>query len=139
MDSMMGQLRSFPYYVICVASHLSPQMRMRYISLLALLLACACCAQVAERSVRPARTVHQPSLDGSADDVWLSTPEISAFRQREPFEGTPATEKTSVRVLYDKRSLYFLIECHDRQPQRIVATELRRDADLSVDDSFTIL
>jgi hypothetical protein len=115
-------------------------MRMRYISLLAaLLLSCACCAQVEERSVRPARTTHQPSLDGSADNAWRSSPEIAAFRQREPFEGTPATEKTSVRVLYDKRSLYFLIECHDSQPQRIVATELRRDADLSVDDSFTIL
>src|SRR5579859_633347 len=115
-------------------------MRMRYISLFAaMLLSCACCAQVEERSVRPARTTHPPSLDGSADDAWRSAPEISAFKQREPFEGTPATEKTSVRVLYDKRSLYFLIECHDSRPRRIVATELRRDADLSVDDSFTIL
>jgi hypothetical protein len=113
---------------------------MRYISLLAgMLLSCACCAQVEERSVRPARTAHQPSLDGGADDAWRSAPEISTFKQREPFEGTPATEKTSVRVLYDKRSLYFLIECYDSQPRRIVATELRRDADLRVDDNFTIL
>lgn len=112
---------------------------MQYISLLAvMLLPWACYAQVEERSVRAAATSHQPSLDGT-DDAWRNAPEIIAFKQREPFEGTPATEKTSVRVLYDKRSLYFFIECHDSQPQRIVATELRRDADLSVDDNFTIL
>lgn len=115
-------------------------MRIRYISLsTAVLLSCLCSAQVEERSVRPARTAHPPSLDGSLDDAWRSAPEISVFKQREPFESKPATEKTSVRMLYDKRSLYFLVDCYDSQPQRIVATELRRDADLSVDDNFTIL
>ena len=115
-------------------------MRIRYISLsTAVLLSCLCSAQVEERSVRPARTAHPPSLDGSLDDAWRSAHAISVFKQREPFESKPATEKTSVRMLYDKRSLYFLVDCYDSQPQRIVATELRRDADLSVDDNFTIL
>ena len=43
-----------------------------------------------------------------------------------------------MRVLYDKRSLYFLVTCFDTEPGRILS-ELRRDADLSVDDNFTIL
>src|SRR5437763_2620904 len=102
-------------------------------------LATTCCAQVESRSLTPAKTLHEPSMDNLADTVWSNAPEITAFKQREPFEGQPATEKTSVRVLYDKHSLYFLITCYDSGPRHIVARELRRDADLSIDDNFTIL
>lgn len=96
-------------------------------------------AQVESRSLAPAKALHQPRLDRFDDEAWKSAPEISVFKQKEPFEGTPATEKTAVRVLYDRHALYFLITCYDSQPRRIRATELRRDADLSVDDYFTIL
>lgn len=96
-------------------------------------------AQVENRSLKPAKAEHQPSLYNPADAAWNDATVITDFKQREPFEGTEATEKTVVRVLYDKRSLYFLITCLDREPRHIVATELRRDADLSVDDYFTIL
>ncbi|HLW53113.1 MAG TPA: DUF5916 domain-containing protein [Candidatus Angelobacter sp.] len=96
-------------------------------------------AQSESRSVIPVKAARQPSLDRFTDEVWNSATEIAGFRQREPFEGRPGTEKTSVRVLYDKRALYFLITCYDREPRRIVATELRRDGDMSVDDYFTVL
>jgi hypothetical protein len=99
----------------------------------------ACYPQVESRSFTPTKATHQPSIDNLTDAGWNSVPEITEFRQREPFEGREGTEKTSVRVLYDKHSLYFLIHCYDTEPKRIVATELRRDADLSVDDYFTIL
>src|SRR5205807_809194 len=98
-----------------------------------------CYAQVESRSLTPAKALHEPSIDSLPDAAWNSAPGITAFKQREPFEGKPATEKTSVRVLYDKHSLYFLITCYDSEPRRIVASELRRDADLSVNDNFTIL
>jgi Domain of unknown function (DUF5916)/Carbohydrate family 9 binding domain-like len=102
-------------------------------------VAATACAQVESRSLSPAKALHEPSMDNFEDAAWNAAPEITAFRQREPFEGRAATEKTSVRVLYDKHSLYFLITCYDSAPRRIVASELRRDADLSVDDTFTIL
>jgi hypothetical protein len=101
--------------------------------------AIACQAQIESRSIIPGKTSHQPSIANAADEVWTSAAEVTGFKQREPFEGKPATEQTSVRVLYDKHSLYFLIACYDAEPQRIVATELRRDADLSVNDYFTVL
>src|SRR5437588_7384923 len=113
---------------------------LRQVLLLVAGLATATCfAQVESRSLTPAKALHEPSIDDFADATWNTAPEIASFKQREPFEGKPATEKTSVRVLYDKHSLYFLITCYDSEPGRIVATELRRDADLSVDDSFAIL
>jgi len=35
--------------------------------------------------------------------------------------------------------LYFGIECFDSAPEGIIATELRRDTDFTVDDYFSIL
>ncbi len=107
--------------------------------LVAGLAAANCYAQVKSRSLVSAKALYEPSMDILADGAWNTAPEIAVFTQREPFEGKPATEKTSVRMLYDKHSLYFLITGNDSEPRRIVASELRRDADLSVDDNFTIL
>ncbi len=64
---------------------------------------------------------------------------MSDFHQREPFEGTEPTEKTRVKILYDATRLYFGIECFDSAPEGIIATELRRDTDFTVDDYFSIL
>jgi len=111
----------------------------RVLLLVAGLAVVPCYSQVESRSLTPAKTLHQPSLNNLREAEWNSAPKVDVFKQREPFEGTPATEKTSVRVLYDKRSLYFLVTCYDTEPGRIVASELRRDTDLSVDDNFTIL
>src|SRR5437667_11668359 len=72
---------------------------------------------------------HAPRLDGTLDDqLWQSAKVITDFRQREPNEGEPATEKTEVRILYTRHAVYFGIHCYDSVPSRIIATELRRDA-----------
>ena len=92
------------------------------------------------RSVVAAHADIAPELDGTLKDAtWQDARLISSFHQREPFETQPPTEKTEVRVLYDSRYLYFGIHCFDSDPKKIVATELRRDADFSVDDNFTVL
>jgi hypothetical protein len=95
---------------------------------------------LASRSINAVRADKAPELDGTLKDAaWRETAAISSFHQREPFERQPPTEKTEVRVLYDSRYLYFGIHCFDSDPKKIVATELRRDADFSVDDNFTVL
>ena len=63
---------------------------------------------------------------------------ITDFRQREPQEGEPATEKTEVRILYTRSAVYFGIDCFDSEPSRIIATELRRDVSQDLDDHFEI-
>jgi hypothetical protein len=83
---------------------------------------------------------HAPKLDGTLNDpLWSNAKPISDFRQREPFEGKPPTEKTEVRILYTRHAVYFGIRCYDSQPSRIVATELRRDVSQDLDDHFEIL
>jgi len=97
-------------------------------------------ADTLSRSIVAARVDKPPELDGTLTDAaWQDAGFINSFHQREPFERQPATEKTEVRVLYDSRFVYFGIRCFDSEPKKIVATELRRDADFSVDDNFTVL
>jgi hypothetical protein len=86
------------------------------------------------------RVERAPRMDGTLDDpLWQQAIPITDFRQREPFEGQPATEKTEVRILYTRREVYFGIVCRDSSGKGIVATELRRDVSLNLDDYFEIL
>src|SRR5438093_2289427 len=83
---------------------------------------------------------HAPRLDGTlGEQLWQSAKVITDFRQREPNEGEPATEKTEVRILYTRHAVYFGIHCYDSVPSRIIATELRRDVSQDSDDHFEIL
>ncbi len=83
---------------------------------------------------------HAPRVDGTLDDpLWMTAPLISDFRQREPLETSPATEKTEVRIIYDARHVYFGIHCYDTVPPAIVATQLRRDLSMDFDDNFSIM
>lgn len=81
-----------------------------------------------------------PELDGHLSErVWERAPFISDFRQREPSEGTPASEPTEVRVLYSDEAIYFGVLCYDSEPKKILARELGRDNELQNDDIFSIL
>lgn len=92
------------------------------------------------RIAAAARAAHPPKMDGTLDDpAWANAPLISDFRQREPLETQPATEKTEVRILYDSRHVYFGVHCYDSNPQAIVATQLRQDLSQDLDDNFEVV
>lgn len=104
-------------------------------------------ADAAPRQAPEARPVSRavavadaPRIDGRLDDaVWASAVVIGDFRQKEPEEGSPATEPTRVRIVYGKTHLYIAAELDDRDPSLVRATELRRDNTLASDDSFAVL
>jgi hypothetical protein len=73
------------------------------------------------------------------DSFWQAADSITDFRQREPLEGAPASERTVVKVLRDDEALYVAVHAYDREPSAIRASQLRRDADLSSDDNVTLL
>jgi hypothetical protein len=86
------------------------------------------------------RVAESPVIDGLMDDaVWQRATPITEFTQAEPFEGTPATEKTEVRLLYDDRAIYVGIICFDSDPSQIVTTDARRDSSLNDSDSVQII
>src|SRR5258708_31794416 len=99
--------------------------------------------EAASASIRAAvavRAEKAPRLDGTLDDpIWQFAPPLNDFRQREPLETAAATEKTEVRILYDARRVYFGIHCYDTAPAEIVATQLRRDLSMDLDDNFAIM
>jgi hypothetical protein len=92
------------------------------------------------RIAQAVRADRAPRLDGTLDDpIWQQAPAITDFRQREPYEGQPATERTEVRVLYTRNEVYFGVVCDDSVENGPVATQLRRDVTQELDDYFEIV
>ena len=79
-------------------------------------------------------------IDGSLDEApWRQAPKIGDLIQRIPEAGAEPTEKTEVTLLYDKDNLYIGVMCYDSEPQRVLASEMARDASLSADDRLEIV
>src|SRR2546425_5242747 len=80
------------------------------------------------------------TLDGRLDGpFWAAADSINNFRQREPLEGSPATERTVVKMAHDADALYIVVRCYDSNMRSVRASQLRRDADLSSDDNVQLL
>ena len=93
-----------------------------------------------EVKIRAAVIPTAVTLDGRGDEpFWAAADSIDDFRQREPREGAPATERTVVKVVHDAEALYVVVRCYDSDARRVRASQLRRDADLSSDDNVWLL
>src|SRR5262245_4788954 len=92
------------------------------------------------RNIHISRITEEIKIDGRLNEPAWSTANVAdSFRQQEPDEGAPATEKTEVRVLFDDKNLYVGIHAFDSQPSRINSRELVRDASFSNDDKIEVL
>jgi hypothetical protein len=81
-----------------------------------------------------------PVIDGRLDEaVWDEAEPLTDFVQYEPLAGTPSTERTEVRFLHDADALYIGAWLHDREADRIIVGERRRNADLSQSDAFIVV
>ncbi len=80
-----------------------------------------------------------PRIDGVLDEsVWASANLVDEFVQQEPEEGQPASDRTEVRILYDKGRLFIGVRAWASLP--VTATEMRRDADRLFDeDNFQVI
>lgn len=68
------------------------------------------------------------SVDARLDEAaWEQAEVASGFRQFEPNEGAPASQRTEVRVLYGANSLYIGAILHDQDPAQIEQALGRRD------------
>ena len=74
-------------------------------------------------------------LDGLLDEaVWQTAPAASDFRQNQPNEGQPATQRTEVRFAFDDAALYVGARMFDAQGAAGVQTRLvRRDGSANAD------
>lgn len=81
-------------------------------------------------TVRAVRVSAPLRIDGQLDEaLYRTVTPISEFIQLEPQPGAPATEKTEVWIAFDKDNVYVAVRASESRPERMVANEMRRDAE----------
>lgn len=94
----------------------------------------------AKKEIKALRTHEIIEIDGFLNEEdWSRTQVIDDFTQQYPNEGEPLSQRTEVRLLYDKEKLYIAFNCFDTQPNKIVANEMRRDGMLWQNDNIYIM
>lgn len=79
-------------------------------------------------------------LDGALDeDLWRLAVPATDFVQSEPDEGSPATERTEVRVAYDADYLYIAAYLYDSRPDLLVVSDIRKDFRTDNQDTFEVI
>lgn len=79
-------------------------------------------------------------VDGRLDEAaWAAADVASGFVQLRPNAGQAAGEATEARVLLGDDALYVGIRLRDREPGRIDARLVRRDADANTDWTYVIV
>ncbi|MEP7324294.1 MAG: DUF5916 domain-containing protein, partial [Saprospiraceae bacterium] len=59
--------------------------------------------------------------------------------QTQPEYGSPSTERTDIRIAYDKEYFYLSAICHDLTPNKIIISDSRRDGALDATDAFLFI
>lgn len=70
---------------------------------------------------------------------WDEALPIAGFAQALPTPGAAPTRRTELRLAHDGRSLYVQIRAFDAQPRRVVARQMRRDAEALWSDDYVAL
>lgn len=74
------------------------------------------------------------AIDGKLDEAaWQAATPITDFRQYDPNEGQPASEKTEARILIDDDAIYIGMRLFDSQPRLIQSQLARRDESVEGD------
>ena len=69
----------------------------------------------------------EPKIDGSLDDeIWSLGEWKGDFIQQFPYSGSPASEPSYFKILYDHSNLYVALICKDSEPDKISAQVLRQ-------------
>ena len=67
-------------------------------------------------------------MDGKLDDeCWSRADLFTGFLQQEPNPSSAPSEKTELRVVYDRDNLYLGIVCFDREVSKVAATCMAHD------------
>jgi len=97
-----------------------------------------------ETAPRPMARAAQASgrivIDAKLDEpAWAGAEPISEFIQAQPRLGYPATERTVVRILYDRDNIYVGAVAYDSDPGRLIVTSLERDFPALSNDVISIV
>ena len=80
-----------------------------------------------------------PVIDGRLDEpVWHTAQAATDFVQRAPMGGSPASQRSEVRIAYDGVAIYVGVRNFDTAPDSIADQLGRRDAEDIFSDWFTV-
>ena len=99
---------------------------------------------IADFPGRPPPPSRSPRRRRSTATCWAirrgqQAPPIDGFRQEQPDEGQPASERTEVRVVFTADTLYIGVGLLRPRSVGIIVSDSRRDAPLDDTDSFQII
>lgn len=98
------------------------------------IMAIACCGLgcwAAQPPIAAVRAERPPNIDGKITmDEWAGAARFENFVQFEPHKGKPATQKTVGYLLYDDTHIYVAVYAYDSQPEKIIARQAQRDAQI---------
>lgn len=96
-----------------------------------------------KQTLRAVRVDKGPKFDGYLDDkAWEQAVPFTDFKMAEPKPNSQPTEKTELRIIYDRDNLYLGIHSYDSEPSRISAKTMAHDAfedEHSSDDLIRVL
>ena len=76
-------------------------------------------------------------LDGRLDEAfWQRAQPATDFIMQDPILGGAPTERTEVRIAFDRDNLYMGVTAFDSEPDRLLGNTMRRDEFLQSDDRF---
>ena len=83
----------------------------------------------------------EPKIDGNilSDPLWMNINPIKDLIQIKPRFGELASEKTEIRIAFSDKMLFLGVICFDKNPEKIVVSDSRRDSDLNDEDSFLFI
>ena len=84
--------------------------------------------------VRAMRLSAPVTIDGDlSEEIWRTAAPSTDFKQLDPNEGSPPSERTEVRIGYDDDAIYVGARMYDSVPDSIMARLARRDVDITSD------
>ena len=92
------------------------------------------------RVIEAVRAETPPKIDGKLDDeCWQKSAKTGELIQFEPQRGEPATQPTTIYVVYDANKLYVAFECFKTDMGNLAANQTRRDSFFFSDDHVEVL
>ena len=89
------------------------------------------------KKIKAFRSQTPIKLDGKLDDEVWKNPPVKDFTQKDPNEGEPGSEATSVWVAYDNKHVYIAARMYDSEASLIDKSLMRRD-EMSTSDWFYV-
>lgn len=96
-------------------------------------------AQAIHKKIKAEYITDRIRIDGIFEEgVWATAANATDFIRYEPYNGTPATHQSTVKVLYNHEGIYFGAKLYDSHPDSILTEYGPRDSDNLNADYFTI-